>query len=279
MADESGFGAATRASKAWGVAIVLCLAGANLAEAAELQLGGSGATLGTMRLLADAYTAKHPETTFVVLPSMGSSGGIKAVLAGAIALGLSTRSLKVEEIAAGAASVEYGRTPFVFAVAGGLPVDGITTRQLADIYAGRMTEWPDGTRVRVILRPVSDSDNDAIKEISAEVRQGLEIAEKRPGMAFAVTDQEAAKAIETTPGGIGPSTLALIRSEGRNLKALKLNGIAPSPASLADGSYPLGKPMLIVRSPKSPPEALDFIAFVGSAEGRALLARNGHMVP
>ncbi len=277
MVGESGFGAAPRASKAWVAALILCLAGASGAEGAEFQLGGSGATLGTMRVLADAYTAKHPETTFVVLPSMGSSGGIKAALAGAVALGLSTRPLKSDESAAGAVSVEYGRTPFVFATAPGTPVDGISTRQLADIYAGRLTEWPDGTRIRMILRPVSDSDNDAIKAISAEVRQGLDIAETRPGMAFAVTDQEAAKAIETTPGGIGPSTLALIRSEGRNLKALKLDGIAPSPDSLADGSYPLGKSLSIVRTPKSPPEALDFLDFVGSAEGRAILARTGHL--
>lgn len=278
MAGFVGVDARMRASKSLLAVLGLCLAGADGAAAAELQLGGSGATLGTMRLLADAYTARHPETTFVVLPSMGSSGGIKAALAGAIALGLSTRPLKDAEIAAGAEAIEYGRTPFVFATATATPVDGISTRQLADIYAGRLTEWPDGTRIRMILRPVSDSDTDAIKAISPDVAKGLELAEERPGMAFGVTDQEAAQAIETTPGGIGPSTLALIRSEGRNLKALKLDGIAPTPESLADGSYALDKPMLAVRTPKSPPEALDFLAFIRSDEGRAILARNGHLV-
>lgn len=276
MANNSGFGAGLRAPKALVLAVGLCLA-ASGASGAELQLGGSGATLGTMRLLADAYTARHPETTFVVLPSMGSSGGIKAALAGAVALGLSTRALKPAEIAAGAEAIEYGRTPFIFATAKSTPVDGISTRQLADIYAGRLTEWPGGHRIRMILRPISDSDNDAIKAISPEVREGLEIAEKRPGMAFAVTDQETAKAIETTPGGIGPSTLALILSENRDLKALKLDGIAPAPASLADGSYALDKPMLAVRTPKTPPAALDFLAFIRSDEGRAILARTGHL--
>ncbi len=277
MVGDTGRRAGARASGGVAFGLLLCLA-ATGAEAAELQLGGSGATLGTMRLLADAYTARHPETTFVVLPSMGSSGGIKAALAGAVALGLSTRPLTPAETAAGAEAVEYGRTPFVFATAPGTPVDGVSTRQLADIYAGRLTEWPDGTRIRMILRPVSDSDNEAIKAISLEVRQGLEAAEKRPGMAFAVTDQEAAKAIATTPGGIGPSTLALIRSEHPGLKALKLNGIAPSPDALADGSYALDKPMLMVRTPHTPPEALDFLAFVRSDAGRAILVQTGHLV-
>lgn len=264
--------------KAVVVGLSLCFLGPESASAAEFQIGGSGAPLGAMRLLADAYTAHHPETTFVVLPSMGSSGGIKAVLAGAVAIALSTRPLKPDEIAAGAKAVEYGRTPFVFATAPATPVDGISTRQLADIYAGRLGEWPDGTRIRTILRPVSDSDNDVIKAISPEIAKGLAIAETRPGMAFAVTDQETAKAIETTPGGIGPTSLALILSERRNLKPLRIDGILPSPDSLADGSYPLDKRMLIVTAPKSPPEALDFIAFVRSDEGRAILTRTGHLV-
>ena len=278
MECGSDVGTRVRVSKGVVLGLALWVFGAGGAEAAEFQLGGSGATLGTMRLLADAYTARHPETTFVVLPSMGSSGGIKAVLAGAIALGLSTRPLKPAEIEAGAEAIEYGSTPFVFATASGTPVDGISTHQLADIYAGRLTEWPDGTRIRMILRPISDSDNDAIKAISPEIRKGLEIAEKRPGMAFAVTDQETAKAIATTPGGIGPSTLALIRSEGRDLKALAIDGIPPSPDALADGSYAIDKPVLIVSSPKSPPEARDFIAFVRSDAGREILVRTGHLV-
>lgn len=278
MISNAAIGARSRMAKGLALALGFCFLGAGGVAAAELQIGGSGATLGTMRLLADAYTARHPQTTFDVLPSMGSSGGIKAVLAGAIALGLSTRPLKPAEIAAGAKAVEYGHTPFVFATVSGNPVDGISTRQLADIYAGRLTEWPDGTRIRMVLRPVSDSDNDAIKEISAEVREGLAIAETRPGIAFAVTDQETAKAIEATPGGIGPSTLALILSESHDLKPLALDGIVPSPAALADGSYALDKPVLVVTSPKSPPEALDFIAFVRSDEGREILTRTGHLV-
>ena len=58
------------------------------AQAQELKVGGTGAALGTMQLLVQAYAKADPDARITVLPSMGSGGGIKALLGGAIQIGL-----------------------------------------------------------------------------------------------------------------------------------------------------------------------------------------------
>lgn len=248
------------------------------AQAQEIKIGGTGAALGAMQLLARAYAKTSSEARITVLPSMGSGGGIKALLAGAAQINVSSRPLSDSESSAGAVAVEYGRTPFVFATAASSKVSGITTQNLADFYAGKVDECPDGSKLRLVLRPIGDADSETIKSMSPAMREAKTAAEQRKGMAFMVTDQETASAIEKVPGALGPSTLALLLSEKRALKALALGGVVPSAQTVANGSYPLNRQMLIVTGQKTPPEALAFVAFVRSAAGREVLQQTGHWV-
>ena len=248
------------------------------AQSAQFKIGGTGSALATMQLLADAYTAEHPGTRIKVLPSLGSGGGIKALLSGAIQVAVSARPLKDKESKAGANSVPLSRTPIVFATQSRNQATGISEQELVDMLAGKTPEWPDGTRVRLILRPVDDSDSRMIKNISSAVRDAKIAAEQRKGMAFAVTDQDAADSIEKIPGSLGVSTLAQIISEQRAIKALRWNDVEPGATTLADGSYPLQKHYVIVTTRKTPAEARDFVAFLESASARAILAANGQLV-
>ena len=86
-------------------------------------------------------------------------------------------------------------------------------------------------------------------------------------------------ALEKHAGSLGPSTLALIFSENRKLKALQLNGIDPSPSNLAAGIYPYYKSLYIVTHSKTPGAARKFIAFAQSETARKILTRTGHAVP
>lgn len=248
------------------------------ASAQELRIGGTGAALGTVQLLAQAYTKTAPGAKLTVLPSMGSGGGIKAVLAGAVQLAVSSRPLTESEVKAGAVEFEYGRTPLVFATGPKNAAVDLSTQNLIDIYAGKTEQWPDGSKIRLVLRPIGDGDSELIANIAPAMREAKNLAEQRKGMAFSVTDQDAADNIETIPGAVGPSSLAQIITEKRQLKALSLNGVAPDAKALADGSYPLQKPLSIVSSPKSPAAAQAFVAFVRSAAGREILLQTGHWV-
>lgn len=247
-------------------------------QAQEIKIGGTGAGLGTMQLLAQAYAKKQQDAKITVLPNLGSGGGIKALLSGAVHVAVSARPLSEAESNAGAVAFEYGRTPFVFATAAANKVTSITTQNLLNFYSGKVDAWPDGSRLRLVLRPIGDSDSDSIKAISPAMRDATSAAEQRKGMIFAVTDQDSANAIETTPGALGPSTLALLLSEKRPLKALALDGVVPSVQSIASGSYPLIKPLWLVTGPKTLREAQAFVNFVRSAAGHEILRQNGHWV-
>lgn len=258
--------------------VAVSLAAAAAVQAQEIKIGGTGASLGTMQVLAQAYAKTHADAKITVLQSMGSSGGIKAMLAGATQIGVSSRPLSEAESKAGAAAFEYGRTPFVFAAAAASKVTGLTTQNLVDFYAGKVDEWPDGSKLRLVLRPIGDSDSELIEAMSPAMREAKSAAEQRKGMVFTVTDQETASSIEKVPGALGPSTLALLLSEKRALKALTLDGVVPSAQNIANGSYPLLKQLLIVTGPKTSPEAQAFVSFVRSGAGREILEQTGHWV-
>jgi phosphate transport system substrate-binding protein len=260
------------------LAVTLAAAGACGAGAEEIRIGGSGTALGTLRMLGDAYTKLRPDVKVTVLPSMGAAGGVSAVLAGAIDIGVSTIVVPAAAREQGAVPVEIARTPFVFAVPAALKVNGITHQQLLDIYALRMTYWSDGTRIRLVLRPASISDTAFLKEISPEMNRALTALESRPGMLVVATAQEAADKIESLTGAFGTTTPNLIATEKRAIKALKVDGIEPTARAIADGSYPYFKRVFLVTSAKTSAEGRRFLAFVQSGPGRDILIQTGHVI-
>lgn len=241
-----------------------------------IRISGTGGALGAMKLLAAEFERNHPGTRISVLPSLGSSGGIKALLAGAIEIAVSGRDLTGAEQPAVAR--EYARTPFVFAVAKNNPIRGLSINHLVDIYAGKTRTWPDRTQIRLILRPPSEYDMTLLKNISAEMERAVRSALSRQGMIVEVTDQDSAGAIEKVPGALGTITLGQVLSEKRLLKTLPVNGVTPSAKTLADGSYPYFKAYYLITKPGAPSAVRKFLDFVYSAAGREILTRSGYVM-
>jgi phosphate transport system substrate-binding protein len=256
---------------------LLCAGEVTAAEA--IKIGGTGNALGTMRLLGDAFGKQNPDTKVTVLPSVGTSGAIKAVPKGAIDIGLSSRPLTEEERKLGAIAVEYARTPLVFAVATKTQVRTLTLDQVADIYNGKMVNWPDGSQIRPVLRQAGDDNTRQVKLMSPALDKALSAAEQRPGMPFATTDQEAADKTESIPGALGVTTLSLINSENRPLRALTLNNVEPTAGNGASGTYPHVKRLYLITQNNQSAPVKRFIAFLQSSAGREILNRAGHWIP
>lgn len=243
----------------------------------EIRVGGTGGALGTVRLLAQAYAQKQPQARIAVLPSLGSTGGIKAVLAGKIELAVSARPLKEPEMLQGASQIELGCTPVVLATAASSKVSNLGTTELVDILTGKTDHWPDGQTIRLVLRPADEIDTQTLQRISPEMPQALLIAAQRKGLPFAVSDQDAADTLEKVPGALGTTTLAQLLTEHRALKALRLDLAEPNARNVRNGSYPMCRSVFLVVGPQTSAAARQFAAFVQSGPAAALLRRNGYV--
>lgn len=260
----------------WAGAVLLALPAFSPASASAdtIRISGTGGALETMRFIGEAFRKSHPDVQIVISPSMGSSGAVRAVLAGALDIGLCARPLKDQERAAGAVETRYARTPFVFGVNKSVERTGITLAGAVAIYWGRRDRWEDGSRIRLVLRPPEDSDLMILKAMAPEMNAAVENAMHRDGMLVAMTDQEAADAIEKVPGAFGGTTLSLVVSEKRAIGVLALNGIVPSVQTLADGTYPHAKTFHMVTRKNPDPAVLRFIEFVRSPASADILAKN-----
>lgn len=260
---------------AGGGAILLATALAAPAEA--IKIGGTGTGLGSMKLLAQEFNRVRPDAQLIVTPSLGSTGAIRAVLAGAIDVGISARPVTAQEQGQGASARAYARTPFVIATGIKTKAAGLTLSELVQIYSGKTTRWPDGSPVRLVMRPEADADTVAMRAFSAAMNSAISTALTRPGLRMADTDQDNADALETLPGALGATTLTQILTENRALKALTLDGVAPTLQSLAGGRYSYHKTLYLVTGRSPSPLAKDFAAFVRSPAGQVVLAKSGNL--
>jgi phosphate transport system substrate-binding protein len=260
------------------VLFLACFTLISYAQAAEVvKIGGAGAGLGTMKLLGGAFEKKHPDIKVQVFPSLGSSGGISALSKGALDIVTSVRSLTPEESLAGLVATEYARTPFVFVTHKNVGKDGVTARELEDIYLGKTKNWPDGLRIRLVLRPETDSDTRIVSSITRGMEQAVKVAASNKAKILAVTDQDCTETVSKSPGALGTATLTQILTEKNPLKLLAFEGVTPSLKSLSDGTYRLGKTLYLVSKSASRPAARKFAEFILSREGRGILSQSGNL--
>jgi len=230
--------------------------------------------------LAKAYERKAPGTrVHFLLPPMGSSAAMRAVMAGAIDLAFTGTPLEPAEREKGGVDFALGRTPFVLAAREAGRLDNVDASRLARIYAGEITTWSDGSPIRLILRPPRESDTRTLRGLSPAMDKAMDLALARKGLPIAANDLENLGLLENTPGAFGATNLALLIGTGSALRPLPLDGVAPTLANLEKGLYTLVKPLYAVRGPAPSAAARAFLEFASSEEGRAILARQGYASP
>ena len=244
-------------------------------EQTTLVAGGTGSGLGILKVLGKHYSTLHPEMTINVSPSLGSTGGIRALQAGAIDLAISSRSLKEQE-KENLQELPLGSSPLVFAVHPDTPIHDMTFRLAAGIYSGAISTWPDGRQIRRFLRPESDTDWLLMRRVSDEMAKALDIAQKTQGLYLAVTDADAVSSLEQVTGSFGPTTLAMVLAEKRKVQLLSLTGRQPADVGV-DPGYPMLKTFWLIIRSDARPGILAFIAFIASPEGKKIVSELGIM--
>ncbi len=242
-----------------------------------LRVSGTGTALGAMRQLAAAFEEAHPGHQLKVLASVGSGGAFQAVAKGALDIGISARPLRKDEFSLGLVAIPYAETPFLFAAGPRTGVTGVTATEVARMYRGEVSRWPNGERIRLVLRPRTDADTQIVLAISPEIGAALEAALDREGMLVASTNQECNAMLVRIPGSIGPTSLTQIVTEALPVTPLDWNGVAPTLKNLEAGTYPLGKTLyLVIRAPADP-NVRKFVGFLATPAARRILEKAGNL--
>lgn len=259
--------------------LLFCVSSVNNANGANetLKIGGTGSALGGMNLLAEAFKVQNPDVNVIVLPSLGSGGGIKALKAGAIDLALSARPLKEKEKTPEINAIPYSSTAVVFAGTLKIATQNLSTQRVLDIYSTGNSAPLNGQRVRLVLRPEKETDNTLLLKYIPGMDKALLKARSIPGIPIAITDQDTATELESLKNSLGTIALSLIRSEKRSVTVFSLNGVPPNPETIRSGAYPMMKTFYLVTKSDISPIAGHFIAFLKSAEGLRILNGNGHV--
>ncbi|TEB14386.1 Phosphate-binding protein PstS 1 precursor [Pelotomaculum sp. FP] len=226
--------------------VVLALAGCggsgdNSAKpAAESKLSGNITSVGStaMQPLAEQaatqFMAKNPDVKIVVQGG-GSGTGLTQVSQGAAQIGNS--DIFAEEKSGIDASQLVDHQICVVGMAAvinpSVNIDNLTSQQLVDIFTGKTTNWKDvgGADQKIVLvnRPKASGTRATFKKYAlggAEEAAGIE--EDASGTVR--------KIVKDTPGAIG--YLALSYLDG-SVKAVSIDGVAPSKENITTGKYPV----------------------------------------
>jgi phosphate transport system substrate-binding protein len=248
---------------------------ATSASGDTLRAGGVGPSSAMLPVLFAAFdpNGKHK---LEVIPALGSSGGLRAVADGMLDIAVAGRELKPHEKAQGLTQTIVIRTPFVLVTSRPNPA-GLKSADVAGLYQSQKAAWPEGSPIRIILRPASDSDTPVLGSMFPNMPAALDQARKRAELPVAPTDQDNASMAEQTPSSFASSTLTQIQLERCKLHLIPIDGVAPSWDSLERGSYPFAKTFYFVLPAKKNPLAERFLDCLRSPQGQAALRETGNL--
>lgn len=247
-----------------GMLAVVC----GIAVAEPLRVDGTGDGLEMLRAVAALYRAEQGGD--VLLPaSIGSGGGIAAVVSGAAPLARIARPLKPTEVEAGLIALPIARIPTAIIASRSAGVSKLTSDQLASIYRGDVTDWSEvggsSGKIKVVRREDADSSLLVLRETMPGWKD-LEITSKSK---TAVTTQDAIETVSQVEGTIGfaPFSTSLVA----DVVVLKIDGRAPT-----DPGYPSAVLLQFAfKEGAMTQQAQDFVDFVGSDQSLRLMSAFG----
>ena len=198
--------------------------------------------------LSESFMAQNGGVTVNYNPT-GSGSGITAVQEGTCDIGLSSRALKDEEKSAGLKETVLAYDGIAIIVHPDNPVSDLSVEQIAKLYTGEITNWKDmgGNDAEVVL---------------IRYRQEL------------TSTGDVITAVSQNPDAIGYASLASIKD---TVKALNVDGVTPSEATVKDGSYKVQRPFVLVTvdGKALSPAAQAFFDYATSSDAASIIAKAG----
>lgn len=257
---------------------VLTAAAASFGAEGKTIIAGSGTCIPIARLLAREFQRITPGFSFDVPASIGSSGGIQAAADGTVEIGIVSRELKPDEGRLGLTWRLFARSAVILAADRRVPDSGLTRAEIAAIYRGEKKSWKNGRAIVVLTREPGDSSIDAMEKLPGFAAAYDESIRGRY-WSILYSDQEMNRVLAKTPDALGITDCGAVAVERMPVKALAIDGVAPTAENVRIGRYGLVKSLAFVyRDDLLTPRGKKFIAYVLSDAGRKILKRHGYVV-
>ena len=200
---------------------------------------GSTSMKDVMGVLIETYGEIQKDVT-VNYSGTGSGAGIEAVLAGNVDIGLSSRALKPEEEEKGAVGHVVALDGVAIVVNPANGVEDLTVEQIAQIFKGEITNWSElggeDAEIAVLGREDGSGTRSAFEEI-------LGIQDKCAYLNEYSSTGDVIGNVASNPNAIGYASLSAV---DETVTAVSVDGVAPTEATVADGSFPIQRPFVIV---------------------------------
>ena len=254
-------------------------AAAETTEAAKLSgtvtLAGSTSMQKLCEAMIESFEEVYPDIT-VTAEYTGSGAGLESLAGGKTDIGNASRSLKDGEKQSGAVENIVAIDGIAVITHKDSTVSDLTAQQLTDIYTGKITNWKDlggaDEAIVVLGREAGSGTRGAFEEL-LKIEDQCAYAQELDS-----TGGVLAK-VAATPGSIGYVSLDVVDD---TVKALSLDGVAPTEENIVAGSYKLSRPF-VMATLGTIEEQNDLVKtwfhYVQSDEGKAVIKAMGLILP
>ena len=237
-------------------------------------LKGGGGALDAVKALTSGFSATHSTVLWQGFDDVGSDAGVLLTVSGNVDLGYISRDLRaaekgtVETLAIGASGTGVG-------VNGTNTIKALTKDQVAKIFTGQITDWKDvggaAGKIRVLLREPESSTRSAFE--SYFFGSTKPVYSKDAIEVFQI--DETLKALGSFKDSIGMMTMNAKAFSTADVRLLTIDNITATRDTLANGTYPIRRPLYFVSqtdAAKVKPTIKAFLDFVKGPEGQKILA-------
>ena len=207
----------------------------------------------------------------VTYDATGSGAGIEAASNGSADIGLSSRALKDEEMVSGLVGTTVALDGIAVIVNPANGVEDLTVEQIAKIFTGEITDWSElggaaGT-ISCIGREAGSGTRDGFESITG-TKDACKMDQELTSTGAVI------EAVAGNPNAIGYASLASVKD---TVKAVTVDGVAPTEDTVKDGSYKVQRPFVLVtvEGKELTPVAQKFFDYITSPDAAAIIAKAG----
>ena len=233
----------------------------------DFAFGGSTTVDPIITAAIEEWKELYP-SVHISYEGVGSSTGIKGVLAGTYSLGAASRELKSSEAESGAKTTPVALDAIAIVVnSASVNVSNITVEDAAKIYAGEITNWSQvgGANAPIVVFN-RDEASGTYETFEVKVMGDMEFMKSA---SVTTGNGDMAAKVGATPNSIGYVGLGFIGEKG--LKALSLDGVDATIDNVYNGSYAVQRFLNVVYTELGEVEDA-FVNYILSADGQDIVA-------